>query len=306
MIEKIKQPEISDIARPQNEAQSKPSRLAKFRRFLRRNPRLAVGGGILIILIALALLAPLLPLADPTFGDTNQVYLPPSASHWLGTDSVGHDVLSRVIFGAQISLSVGFVSVLIGSLVGGLLGILAGWYGGWLDAVIMRFIDGLLAFPTLLLAISIASALGPGLLNVMLAIGVINIPAFARLSRGQTLQVKQREYIESAHALGLSARRIILRYVLPNILNPLIVQASLALGAAIIAEASLSFLGVGEQPPTPSWGADINAGRAWISQNYWWMVVGPGVAILLTVFAFNLFGDGLRDLLDPRSRRRNL
>lgn len=280
------------------------NRLQNFGRLLRRNPRLIVGSTILIILAVLTIIAPLLPLPNPERGRAAQAYLPPSGDHWLGTDATGRDVLSRVIYGARVSLSVGLIAVLIGGIFGGGLGVLAGWRGGWFDTFIMRIIDGLLAFPTLLLAIAITAALGPRLENAMIAIGIINIPAFARLARGQTLQIKKREYIEASYALGIPPWTIVTRHLLPNILNPLIVQASLSLATAILAEATLSFLGLGAQPPTPTWGADINTGRAWIGKNYWWMVIGPGAAIMLTVYAFNLIGDSVRDILDPRMRRR--
>ena len=291
-----------NIARPVPVAE--PSRASRLRKVLARNPRLVIGGILLLIIVIMAVTAQWWPLPNPERGRAAQAYQGPSAEHWLGTDATGRDVLARTIFGARVSLSVGLVAVLFGGIIGGTLGMLAGWRGGWFDMVIMRFIDGLLAFPTLLLAISITAALGASLETVMLAIGVINVPVFTRLARGQTLQAKNREYVEAGRALGLKENRILFRHVLPNIINPLIVQASLALATAILAEASLSFLGLGAQPPTPTWGADINAGRAWLSKNYWWMVVGPGAAIMLTIYAFNLLGDGIRDLLDPHGSQR--
>ncbi len=285
-------------------ALNQPTRRQKAGKLLRRNPRLLIGGFILIFMALLAVFAPWLPLQNPERGKATQAYLAPSAEHLFGTDATGKDVLARVVFGARVSLTVGLAAVLIGGLIGTTLGLLAGWFGGWFDILAMRFIDGLLAFPTLLLAISITAALGANLQNVILAIGIINIPVFTRLSRGQTLQARNKEYVEAAQALGLSQGRILFRHILPNIINPLIVQASLSIAAAILAEASLSFLGLGAQPPTPTWGADINAGRAWLSKNYWWMVVGPGAGIMLTIYAFNLVGDSIRDILDPRSLRR--
>jgi len=280
------------------------SRANRLGRVLRRNPRLIIGGTILILIIIMALTAQWWPLPNPERGRASQAYQAPSGDHWLGTDATGRDVFARVVFGSRVSLAVGFVAVFMGSVIGGTLGILAGWRGGWFDTLVMRLIDGLLAFPTLLLAISITAALGARLETAMLAIGLINIPVFTRLARGQTLQAKNREYIEAAQAIGVPEARILWRHLLPNILNPLIVQASLALAVAILTEASLSFLGLGVQPPTPTWGGDINVGRAWLSKNYWWMVVGPGAGIMLTIYAFNLVGDGIRDLLDPRSQRR--
>lgn len=274
------------------------------RRTLRENPRLLIGGIIILFIIALALLAPVLPLHDPETGSGSKAYQPPGGDYLLGTDNVGRDVLSRVIWGARVSLAVGLISVSIGVLFGGTLGVLAGYFGGWIDMLISRMIDALLAFPALLLAIAITSALGPQLQNSMIAIGIVNIPVFARLSRGQTLQIKTRDYVEAARALGLRERRIVWRHILPNIINVLIVQISLSTALAILAEATLSFLGLGAQPPTPTWGFDINQARGYLSNNYWWMAVGPGAAIMLTIFAFNLLGDSIRDLLDPRLRKK--
>ena len=184
------------------------------------------------------------------------------------------------------------------------LGLTAGYRGGWADLLILRVIDALLAFPGLLLAIAITSALGPNLRNTMIAIGIVAIPVYTRLTRGQVLQLKEREFIEAARTIGASQTRVVFRHILPNILNPIIVQASLSIAFAILAEAGLSFLGLGAQPPTPTWGSDINHARAYLSNGFWWMSIGPGVAILLTVFSFNLLGDSIRDLLDPRLRDR--
>ncbi len=270
----------------------------------RDNPRLLVGGTIILMMALLALLAPVLPLPNPEKGIASKAYQPPGAGYFMGTDNVGRDVFSRVIWGARVSLVVGLISVSIGLLVGGTLGLLAGYFGGWVDMLISRFIDALLAFPALLLAIAITSALGPQLQNSMIAIGIVNIPAFARLARGQTLQLKEREFIEAARALGFKQMHIIRRHILPNTLNPLVVQASLSIAFAILAEATLSFLGLGVQPPTPTWGFDINQARGYLSNNYWWMVAGPGSAIMITIFGFNLLGDSIRDLLDPRLRKK--
>ena len=206
------------------------------------------------------------------------------------------------IYGARVSLAVGIFAVSIGLTIGMTLGMIAGYRGGWSDLLILRVIDALLAFPGLLLAIAITSALGPNLRNTMIAIGIVAIPVYTRLTRGQVLQAKEREYIEAARTVGASQTRIAFKHILPNILNPLIVQASLSVAFAILAEASLSFLGLGAQPPTPTWGSDINHARAYLSNGFWWMSIGPGVAILLTVFSFNLLGDSIRDILDPRLR----
>jgi peptide/nickel transport system permease protein len=292
-------------AGPEQVVASLPSRPGLWsRRTLRDNPRLVIGGILILFIIALAVLAPVLPLQDPETGNGSKAYQPPGGQFLLGTDNVGRDVLSRVIWGSRVSLSVGLISVSIGLLFGGTLGVLAGYFGGWVDMIISRLIDALLAFPALLLAIAITSALGPQLQNSMIAIGIVNIPVFARLARGQTLQIKNRDYIEAARALGLRERRIVWRHILPNIVNIFIVQASLSIALAILAEATLSFLGLGAQPPTPTWGFDINQARGYLSNNYWWMAIGPGAAIMITIFSFNLLGDSIRDILDPRLRKR--
>jgi peptide/nickel transport system permease protein len=273
-------------------------------RNLRRHPRVLVSGGVILTLILVALLAPVLGRYDPKVSSVSEVREPPSAAHWLGTDDLGRDMLSRTIWGARVSLTVGVIAVGIGLTSGVLLGLLSGWRGGAPDMLIMRGIDALLAFPGLLLAISITSALGPNLRNAMIAIGIVAIPLYTRLTRSQVLQVRSREYIEAARAMGASDRRLVFRHLLPNILNPLIVQASLSVAFAILAEAALSFLGLGVQPPTPTWGSDINHARAYLSNGYWWMSFAPGIAILITVLAFNFLGDSIRDLLDPRLRER--
>jgi peptide/nickel transport system permease protein len=273
-------------------------------RNLRRHPRVLVSGGVILALILIALFAPVLGRYDPKVSSPSDVREPPSAAHWLGTDDLGRDMLARTIWGARVSLSVGVIAVGIGLTSGLLLGLLAGWRGGGFDLTIMRCIDALLAFPGLLLAIAITSALGPNLRNAMVAIGIVAIPLYTRLTRSQVLQVRSREYIEAARAMGASDWRLVFRHLLPNILNPLIVQASLSVAFAILAEAALSFLGLGVQPPTPTWGSDINHARAYLSNGYWWMSVAPGVAILITVLAFNFLGDSVRDLLDPRLRER--
>jgi peptide/nickel transport system permease protein len=273
-------------------------------RNLRRHPRVIVSGTAILVLIAIALLAPVVGRYDPKVSHAIDALQGPSARHWLGTDNLGRDVLSRAIWGGRVSLSVGVISVTIGLTCGVLLGLLAGWRGGLTDLLVMRAIDALLAFPGLLLAIAITSALGPNLRNAMIAIGIVAIPVYTRLTRGQVLQLRSREFIEAARALGASDARLVFRHLLPNIVSPLIVQASLSIAFAILAEASLSFLGLGVQPPTPTWGFDINQARAYISTGYWWMSLGPGLAILITVLSFNFLGDSVRDMLDPRLRDR--
>jgi peptide/nickel transport system permease protein len=219
--------------------------------------------------------------------------------HWFGTDEVGRDVLARVIWGSRASLLAGFVSVSLALAVGVSLGLVSGYVGGFVDGLLMRLVDAMLAIPFLILAIALAAFLGPDLTNAMIAIGVSQMPIFARLTRGLVLSVKHEDYIEAARALGNPHRRIVLRHILPNIVPPILVQATLAAAAAIIAEASLSFLGLGQQPPDPSWGSMLNAATHFISQAPW-MAIWPGLAIFLLVLSLNLFGDGLRDALDPR------
>ena len=273
-------------------------------RNLRRHPRVLVSGGVILALVIIALLAPVLGRYDPKVSRAIEALQGPSGRHWLGTDNLGRDVLARVIWGGRVSLAVGVISVTIGLSCGVLLGLLAGWRGGVTDLLVMRVIDALLAFPGLLLAISITSALGPNLRNAMIAIGIVAIPVYTRLTRGQVLQLRSREFVEAARALGASDLRIVSRHLLPNIVSPLIVQASLSVAFAILAEASLSFLGLGVQPPTPTWGFDINQARAYLSNGYWWMSLAPGLAILITVLSFNFLGDSVRDMLDPRLRDR--
>ncbi len=271
--------------------------------FLRRNPRMIVGGAIVLAWLFIAAFAPFIAPHDPTKVNVADSLIPPGPSHWLGTDDLGRDVLSRVMWGSRVSLSVGVISVSIGLLVGTSLGLAAGYLGGKFDLFIMRGIDALLAFPALILAIAITSALGPQIQNAMIAIGIVAIPAYARLTRGQVLSVRAREYIVAARTIGCSRLRIVMAHIFPNIMNTLIVQATLSTAFAILAEAALSFLGLGPQPPAPSWGQDINYSQRYLANLKWWMSVGPGLAIFTAVFAFNFLGDALRDALDPRLRR---
>jgi peptide/nickel transport system permease protein len=229
------------------------------------------------------------------------LFADPSARHWLGTDDLGRDILSRVIWGARPSLYVGVVSVSIALMCGSCLGLVAGFYGRWLDAVIARLLDVVFAFPTILLALGIVGMLGPSLTNAMIAIGIVNIPVYARLVRATTLATKQREFVEAAVVTGCRDSRVAWRHILPNVTAPLIVQASLSFSLAILTEASLSFLGLGTQPPDPSWGTMVNTGQRLIELSPW-QAVFPGVAIAVTVLGINLVGDGLRDTLDPRLR----
>ena len=271
--------------------------------FIRRNPRIVIGGALVTLLLLVALTAPFVAPYDPVEVDVSRSLLPPSPEHWLGTDDLGRDVLSRVIWGSRVSLSVGVISVSIGFIIGVSVGLLAGYLGGLVDLIAMRAIDALLAFPALILAIAITAALGPQLQNAMIAIGVVAIPLYARLTRGQVLSVRERDFLTAARTVGVPPTRLVLRHIFPNITNPLVVQATLSTAFAILAEATLSFLGLGAQPPTPTWGADIFYSQRWLTNLKWWMSVGPGLGIFLAVFAFNFLGDALRDALDPRLRR---
>lgn len=267
---------------------------------LRKN-RLAVVGSILIgVFFTMALFAPLLAPADPMGQALYNRLSPPSLDHPFGTDDFGRDILSRVIFGARISLRVGVVAVLIALVVGTSIGLVAGYWGGILDQVLMRIMDLMLAFPSILLAIGIVAVLGPGLENAMLAVGIVAVPQYARLVRASVLTVREADYVLAAHAMGASDWRILGVAILPNCLAPLIVQATLGLATAILDAAGLSFLGLGAQPPTPEWGAMLSQGRELIVRATW-VLTFPGAAIFLTVLAFNLVGDGLRDALDPKS-----
>jgi len=278
-------------------------RLGAIGYFARRNPRMIVGGILVVTWLVLALFAPVVAPYDPIEVNVTDALRPPSPSHWLGTDDLGRDVLSRVIWGGRISLSVGVISVTIGFVVGVSLGLAAGYLGGMFDLLIMRLIDALLAFPALVLAIAITAALGPQIQNAMIAIGIVAVPGYARLTRGQVLSVRAREFIVAARTIGATPLRIVLRHIFPNVTNALVVQATLATAFAILAEAALSFLGLGPQPPNPSWGQDINYSQRYLANLKWWMSAGPGIAIFTAVFAFNFLGDALRDALDPRLRR---
>jgi len=286
-------------AEPVARVTASPSQLA-WRRFARRRAALlgvAIVLGFIVLALGAAWIAPLDPIAT-SWGALRKA---PSAAHWFGTDEIGRDVLSRVIWGTRASLLAGVVSVSISLLLGVPIGLAAGFIGGAVDTVISRITDAFLACPFLILAIALAAFLGPSLSNAMIAIGVSATPIFVRLTRAQVINVKVEDYIEAARAVGNPPWRIALRHVLPNITAPLIVQATLAIAAAVIAEASLSFLGLGQQPPAPSWGSMLNTAKNYVD-NAPWMAIWPGLSIFLLVLAFNLVGDGLRDALDPRQR----
>jgi peptide/nickel transport system permease protein len=274
-------------------------RLARLRYRLSRSPLIAVGALLSGLIVLLAVFAPLVAPYDPTAQIVQPLLRPGTPGYLLGSDEVGRDVLSRLIYGARVSLYVGLLSVAIALGLGATVGIVAGYAGGWLDNLLMRLMDVLFSLPTLVFAIAITAILGPNLTNAVIAIGIVYLPTFARIARGPTLAVIRLPYIEAARSMGAPVHRILLRHVLPNIAAPLMVQTTLALSTAILTEASLSFLGVGAQPPTPSWGLMLNAARQYMLLDAW-IAILPGLAIALTVLGFNLLGDGLRDALDPR------
>jgi peptide/nickel transport system permease protein len=270
-------------------------------RRLRRRRSAVFGLAVVVVFVVLAIFAPWLAPFDPIETSWSAIRQAPSATHWFGTDDIGRDVLSRVVWGTRASLLAGVVSVSISLAFGVPIGLAAGFVGGFVDGVISRLTDAFLACPFLILAIALAAFLGPNLTNAMIAIGISATPIFVRLTRAQVINVKVEDFIEAARALGNAPLRIALRHVLPNVLPPLIVQATLAIAAAVIAEASLSFLGLGQQPPAPSWGSMLNTAKNYIDQAPW-MAIWPGLSIFLLVLSFNLLGDGLRDALDPRHR----
>ncbi|GLF92302.1 diguanylate cyclase [Bacillus safensis] len=265
--------------------------------------KLAVIGSVIVFLfLILAIFAPLIAPYGINEQSLGERFSAPSAAHWFGTDDFGRDIFSRVVHGARISLWVGFFSVLGSVILGTLLGLMAGYGGRVLDAVISRLFDILLAFPSILLAIAIVSILGPSLQNALIAIAIINVPTFGRLVRSKVLSIKQEEYVLAAKAVGMSHRRIVLRHILPNSMVPVIVQATLAIGTAIIEAAALGFLGLGAQAPSPEWGKMLADARPYLVQAPWTLLF-PGIAIMLTVLGFNLMGDGLRDTLDPKMKK---
>ncbi|PZR92998.1 MAG: diguanylate cyclase [Stutzerimonas stutzeri] len=270
-------------------------------RRLIRNRSALIGGALVLTFVLMAILAPILPLADPLKSNFLAIRKPPSELYWFGTDELGRDQVSRLFYGAQTSLLAGIVSVAIALAIGIPFGLAAGWYGGWIDIVISRVTEALLACPFLILAIAFAAILGPSLTNAMIAIGLSAVPIFIRLVRGQVMTVKAEDFVEGARAVGARDLRLMLIHVLPNTLSPIIVQATLFMAQAIILEAALSFLGLGQQPPSPSWGQMLNVAKNFMEQAPW-MSVAPGIAIFLAVLGFNLLGDGLRDALDPKEQ----
>lgn len=282
----------------QSQPRRRGSRVVK--RFLRR-PGAVIAAGFVILFLLVALLAPWIAPYDPLVPNFLAVRKPPNDLYWLGTDEVGRDLLTRVIWGARASLMAGVIPVTLAVAVSIPLGLVSGYMGGWVDGIIMRVTDAMLAIPFLIIAIALAAFLGPSLTNAMIAIGVAALPTFLRLARGTVLSIKVEDYIEAARAVGASRLRIAVRHVLPNMLPPLLIQASLTVAAAIIAEASLSFLGLGQQPPAPSWGSMLNAAQRYLT-NAPWMAIWPGAMIFVVVMSLNVLGDGLRDALDPRQK----
>jgi peptide/nickel transport system permease protein len=267
-----------------------------------RNKLAVVGLGIVIFFIILAAIAPLIAPYGFKEQELSNRLLAPSGEHWFGTDDFGRDIFSRIVYGARISIWVGFFSVLASAVIGTILGIVAGYYGKWVDTFISRIFDIMLAFPSILLAIAVVAILGPSLQNALIAIAIINIPNFGRLVRSKVLSVKQEEYIMAAKAVGMKDTRILFRHILPNSMTPIIVQGTLAIATAIIEAAALGFLGLGAQAPTPEWGKMLADSKQYLVQAPWTLFF-PGLAIMLTVLGFNLMGDGLRDVLDPKMKQ---
>lgn len=285
-----------------NTKNKKRSHAAETWKRLKKNHLAILGLVILFAIFLLAIFAEQIAPFSYEAQDYSAAFQRPNATHLFGTDNYGRDILSRVIYGTRVSLKIGFISLMGGAFVGCVLGAISGYFGGAVDTVIMRFTDILMAIPRIVLAISIASALGPGLTNAMIAVAISSVPNFARIVRASTLTIKDQEYVEAAQCIGANNFHIIMQHVFPNILAPIIVQATLGVGTAIILAASLSFLGLGVQPPTPEWGGMLSAARTYM-RDYPHMVIFPGLAIMVTVLALNLFGDGLRDALDPKLKK---
>jgi peptide/nickel transport system permease protein len=268
----------------------------------RHNRFAMAGGGVVILLFLVSLLAPWITPYDPDALDLFNVLMPPSAGHWFGTDELGRDVFTRVLFGAKISLKVGFVAVGIAVLVGTIIGLVSAYYGGWFDSVLMRFVDIMLCFPTFFLILAVIAMLEPSIWYIMIIIGLTGWMGVARLVRAEVLSIRERDFVLAAQAMGASDFRIIFRHVLPNAMSPVLVTATLGVAGAILTESALSFLGIGVQPPTPSWGNILTSGKDYI-EFAWWLSLFPGLAILVTVLSYNLLGEGIRDALDPRLTR---
>ncbi|MBO8156990.1 MAG: ABC transporter permease subunit [Bacillaceae bacterium] len=268
----------------------------------KQNPLTLVGTGILLMFIVLAIFAPLLTPYDPEMVNMSERFEPPSSAHWFGTDEVGRDILTRILYGARLSLGIGITVVVIAGLIGSVIGAIAGYLGKAFGQFIMRMMDIMLAFPPLVLAMALTAALGPSLINAMLAIVIVKIPVYVRLARSEALVVREQLFVKAAETFGLSKVWIIARHIVPNVISPIIVQVTIDLGEAILLIATLGFLGLGAQPPMPEWGAMISTGWEFFLDQ-WWYPTFPGIAIFLATLSFNLLGDGLRDLLDPKSTR---
>ena len=269
---------------------------------LKKSKMAVLSLGFLLAMVLMAVFAGVLAPYSYDTQNLDKMLQPPSSAHWFGTDEYGRDILSRIIFGSRISLEVGFVAVIFSVSIGGVIGAVSGYYGHRIDNFLMRAMDILLAIPGILLAIAIVNVLGTGLINVMIAVGIASIPTYARIVRASVLSIREQEYVEAAKAIGENDFTIIFRYILPNCMAPIIVQATLGVAWAILSAAGLSFLGLGLQPPTPEWGAMLSEGRQYI-YDAWWITTFPGIAIVLIVLALNIFGDGLRDALDPRLKQ---
>ncbi len=268
-----------------------------------RTNRFAVAGAlVLVVMFSLAILAPFITPYEPNTLDAYHVLFPPSGSHWFGTDEVGRDVFTRMLYGARISLMVGFVAIGIATLIGTVVGLVAGYYGGWADSLLMRFVDIMFCFPTFFLILAVITLREPSIVNIMLIIGLTGWMGVARLVRAEVLSIRERDYVMAARAIGASDLRIIFRHIMPNALGPVLVSATLGVAAAILIESSLSFLGIGVPPPTPSWGNILTSGKEFL-EFAWWLFLFPGLAITITSLSYYLVGEGIRDALDPRLNR---
>ncbi|MFO8059370.1 MAG: ABC transporter permease [Bacillota bacterium] len=295
----------ANLQRPITEEDDMPRSESYIRGALRkliRKRAAQIGVAMLLLLSLTAASAQWLAPYDPTDMDVSRRLQPPSSQHLLGTDEFGRDLLSRLIHGSRITFQIGIISVGISMITGGIIGLIAGFFGGTVDMLVMRFIDIMMAFPSIVLALAIIAILGPSLNNVMIAVGLGSMPTYARLTRGTCLSVMENDYVQASRAVGATDARTALRHVLPNIISPIIILATLGLPGAILSAAGLSFIGLGAQPPSPEWGAILSSGRAYI-RSAWWMTTFPGLAIMVVVLGFNLLGDELRDVLDPRLRQ---
>jgi peptide/nickel transport system permease protein len=269
---------------------------------IRRNPLTLFGFVLLLAILLLSVCAPLISPYDPTKINITERFSPPSAEHWFGTDEVGRDIFTRILYGARLSLGVGVAVVVAAGLTGTVIGAISGYFGGRIDQVIMRIMDMILAFPSLILAMAVAATLGPNLQNAMLAIAIIKVPVYVRLARAETLALREKLFVKAAVTFGIKPWRIIARHIIPNAVSPVVIQVTLDIGDAVLLVATLGFLGLGAQPPTPEWGAMISVGWKYLL-DYWWYPTFPGLALFLASCGFNLIGDGIRDILDPKANR---